>query len=50
MSTGQDVATPVLSARRGDAPAMQELLAVLAPYVGRPAGPIALDDGQDAAR
>ncbi|MER6945368.1 sigma-70 family RNA polymerase sigma factor [Nonomuraea sp. NPDC000554] len=42
--------TLVRAAQRGDALAMQELLAALTPYVGRLAGPIALDDGQDAAQ
>ncbi|MFI6600724.1 RNA polymerase sigma factor [Nonomuraea sp. NPDC050536] len=50
MATEPDVAALVRTAQRGDALAMQELLAVLAPYVGRLAGPIALDDGQDAAQ
>lgn len=40
----------VRAAQRGDALAMQELLALLSPYVGRLAGPIALDDGPDAAQ
>jgi RNA polymerase sigma factor (sigma-70 family) len=40
----------VRAAQRNDALAMHELLGVLAPYVGRLAGPIALDDGPDAAQ
>lgn len=44
------LATLVRAAQRGDALAMQELLAILTPYVGRLAGPIALDDGPDAAQ
>ncbi|MDJ0383656.1 sigma-70 family RNA polymerase sigma factor [Streptomyces sp. G-G2] len=42
--------TLVRAAQDGDVIAMQDLLAVLAPYVGRLAGPIALDDGPDAAQ
>jgi hypothetical protein len=38
----------VRAAQRGDALAMQELLGLLTPYVGRLCGPIALDDGADA--
>ncbi|MFI9246188.1 hypothetical protein ACIGXF_27320 [Streptomyces sp. NPDC053086] len=40
----------VEGAQRGDAPAMDELLGVLAPYVGRICGPVALQDGADAAQ
>ncbi|ANN18188.1 RNA polymerase subunit sigma-24 [Amycolatopsis orientalis] len=40
----------VRAAQRGDALAMQELLGLLTPYVGRLCGPIALDDGPDAAQ
>ena len=40
----------VRAAQRGDALAMQELLRLLTPYVGRLCGPIALDDGADAAQ
>lgn len=40
----------VRAAQHGDAIAMQELLGVLTPYVGRLCGPIALDDGADAAQ
>ncbi|MFI5609685.1 RNA polymerase sigma factor [Amycolatopsis sp. NPDC051903] len=40
----------VRAAQRGDALAMQELLGVLTPYVGRLCGPIALDDGPDATQ
>jgi RNA polymerase sigma-70 factor (ECF subfamily) len=42
--------TLVRAAQRNDALAMHELLGVLAPYVGRLAGPIALDNGPDAAQ
>jgi len=37
-------------AQRGDALAMNDLLDLLAPYVGRLCGPIALQDGSDAAQ
>ncbi|MFF3405290.1 RNA polymerase sigma factor [Streptomyces sp. NPDC002742] len=37
-------------AQRGDALAMDELLGILAPYVGRICGPVALQDGADAAQ
>jgi RNA polymerase sigma factor (sigma-70 family) len=40
----------VRAAQRGDALAMNELLDLLAPYVGRLCGPIALQDGPDAAQ
>lgn len=40
----------VVRAQGGDTLAMNELLAVLAPYVGRICGPIALDAGPDAAQ
>jgi RNA polymerase sigma factor (sigma-70 family) len=40
----------VRAAQRDDAMAMHELLGILAPYVGRLAGPIALDNGPDAAQ
>lgn len=40
----------VRAAQRGDALAMAELLDVLAPAVGRWCGPIALEDGADAAQ
>ena len=40
----------VRAAQGGDSVAMAELLDVLAPYVGRLCGPIALDDGADAAQ
>ncbi|MEU9208067.1 RNA polymerase sigma factor [Streptomyces sp. NPDC048415] len=40
----------VEGAQRGDALAMDELLGVLAPYVGRVCGPVALQDGADAAQ
>lgn len=38
----------VRGAQRGDSMAMQELLGLLEPYVGRLCGPIALNDGPDA--
>jgi len=44
------IARLVRGAQRGDGMAMQELLDVLAPYVGRLCGPIALQDGPDAAQ
>ncbi|MCR3740797.1 RNA polymerase sigma-70 factor, ECF subfamily [Actinomadura glauciflava] len=44
------VAVLVRGAQRGDSMAMQELLDLLAPYVGRLCGPIALEDGPDAAQ
>ncbi|MFD5450065.1 RNA polymerase sigma factor [Streptomyces sp. NPDC003470] len=40
----------VEGARRGDALAMDELLEILAPFVGRICGPVALQDGPDAAQ
>ncbi|SFW91693.1 RNA polymerase sigma factor [Amycolatopsis australiensis] len=40
----------VRAAQRGDALAMQELLGLLTPYIGRLCGPIALDDGADATQ
>jgi RNA polymerase sigma factor (sigma-70 family) len=40
----------VRAAQGGDTMAMAELLDVLAPYVARLCGPIALDDGADAAQ
>ncbi|MFI1282660.1 MULTISPECIES: RNA polymerase sigma factor [unclassified Streptomyces] len=45
-----DLAALVRSAQRGDRMAIQELLDLLAPYVGRLCGPIALQDGPDAAQ
>jgi len=39
----------VRAAQRGDALAMNDLLDLLAPYVGRLCGPIALQEGPDAA-
>lgn len=38
------------AAQRGDTVAMADLLDLLAPYVGRLCGPIALQDGPDAAQ
>jgi RNA polymerase sigma-70 factor (ECF subfamily) len=40
----------VRAAQAGDALAMDELLVALADYVGRLCGPVALDDGPDAAQ
>jgi RNA polymerase sigma factor (sigma-70 family) len=40
----------VRAAQRGDTVAMNELLDALTPYVGRICGPIALNDGPDAAQ
>jgi len=45
-----EAADLVVRAQRGDTLAMNELLAMLAPYVGRVCGPIALDAGPDAAQ
>ncbi len=45
-----DVAELVRDAQRGDVLAMSRLLDVLAPYVGRICGAIALEAGQDAAQ
>jgi RNA polymerase sigma-70 factor (ECF subfamily) len=46
----QQLATLVHAAQRNDALAMNELLGLLAPYVGRLAGSIALDNGPDAVQ
>src|SRR5260370_37936271 len=50
--TGQPEIDPalVLAAQRGDRIAVAELMDALAPYVGRVCGPIALQDGPDAAQ
>ena len=40
----------VRAAQRGDTVAMNEVLDALTPYVGRICGPIALNDGADAAQ
>ena len=45
-----DLARLVPAAQRGDQLAMAELLDVLAPFVGRLCGPIALEHGADAAQ
>jgi RNA polymerase sigma factor (sigma-70 family) len=45
-----EISALVLRAQRGDVLAMDELLGLLAPYVSRLCGPIALHDGQDAAQ
>lgn len=50
MSPEPLIAALVRHAQRGDSLAMNELLDHLAPYVGRICGPIALDDGPDAAQ
>ncbi|MGB8940436.1 MAG: RNA polymerase subunit sigma-24, partial [Streptomyces sp.] len=46
----EETARRVRAAQRGDTLAMAELLDELAPYVSRICGPIALDQGQDAAQ
>lgn len=48
--TAADLADLVTAAQSGSSMAMQELLTELTPYVGRLCGPIALDDGPDAAQ
>jgi len=48
-SEGADAAV-VRAAQRGDPAALAELMEILAPYVGRICGPIALQDGPDAAQ
>jgi RNA polymerase sigma factor (sigma-70 family) len=50
--TGPPAIEPALvrAAQRGDPIAMAGLLDILAPYVGRVCGPIALQDGPDAAQ
>jgi RNA polymerase sigma factor (sigma-70 family) len=45
-----DVEQLVRRAQTGDAVALEQLVAELAPYVGRICGPIALDAGEDAAQ
>jgi RNA polymerase sigma-70 factor (ECF subfamily) len=51
MTAGLDIDRGVvLAAQRGDAMAMAALMDALAPYVGRLCGPIALQDGPDAAQ
>ncbi|HEV3356111.1 MAG TPA: sigma factor-like helix-turn-helix DNA-binding protein [Pseudonocardiaceae bacterium] len=45
-----DLVDLVTAAQRGDALAMQELLGLLTPYVGKLCGPIALQDGPDATQ
>lgn len=45
-----DLAELVRAAQRGDTRAVTALLDLLAPYVGRLCGPIALEDGPDAAQ
>jgi RNA polymerase sigma factor (sigma-70 family) len=47
--TGADAAL-VRAAQRGDPMALGELMELLLPYVGRICGPIALQDGADAAQ
>lgn len=46
----EELARLVHGAQRGDALAMDELLGILAPYVGRICGPVALQDGADATQ
>lgn len=46
----EETARRVRAAQRGDTLAMAELLDELAPYVSRICGPIALDQGPDAAQ
>jgi RNA polymerase sigma-70 factor (ECF subfamily) len=50
--TGPPELDPALvrAAQRGDRIAVADLMDALAPYVGRVCGPIALDDGPDAAQ
>jgi RNA polymerase sigma factor (sigma-70 family) len=52
LMTGPPEIDPVVvrAAQRGDHLAAAELMNVLAPYVGRVCGPIALQDGPDAAQ
>ncbi|MFD9358385.1 RNA polymerase sigma factor [Streptomyces sp. NPDC060031] len=45
-----DLPVLVRSAQRGDRMAVQELLDLLTPYIGRLCGPIALQDGPDATQ
>ncbi|KUJ69018.1 RNA polymerase subunit sigma-24 [Streptomyces albus subsp. albus] len=45
-----ETARLVRRAQRGDALAMDRLLSVLTPYVGRICGPVAMEDGADAAQ
>ena len=49
-ATGAGLSDLVRAAQRGDSIAMAELIDVVAPYVARLCGPIALDDGDDAAQ
>jgi RNA polymerase sigma factor (sigma-70 family) len=49
-ATADRLAALVRAAQGGDTMAMAELLDVLTPYVARLCGPIALDDGADAAQ
>ena len=46
----EELARLVQRAQRGDALAMDELLGLLTPYVGRICGAVALQDGADAAQ
>jgi RNA polymerase sigma-70 factor (ECF subfamily) len=52
LMTGQPDLDPALvrAAQRGDRIAMADVMDALAPYVGRVCGPIALQDGPDAAQ
>lgn len=49
-SEKRDIVALVGAAQQGDLMAMEELLGLLVPYIGRLTGPIALDDGPDAAQ
>ncbi len=49
-AAGVELAGMVRAAQRGDTLALGDLLDLLAPYVGRLCGPIALNDGPDAAQ
>ncbi|MGW0749847.1 RNA polymerase sigma factor [Streptomyces sp. NPDC002587] len=49
-AAGEELTALVRSAQRGDRMAVQELLDLLTPYVGRLCGPIALQDGPDATQ
>jgi RNA polymerase sigma factor (sigma-70 family) len=48
--TSIDPSELVRAAQRGDSRAMNDLLELLAPFVGRLCGPIALQDGADATQ
>ncbi|MEU6862249.1 RNA polymerase sigma factor [Streptomyces sp. NPDC046876] len=48
--TPEELGSLVRRAQKGDTMAVSELMEILAPYVGRVCGPIALQDGADAAQ